>query len=57
MTSKQLQKRVEELETEVKRLKPVRGVGLLTSQQSRGVIRRPTRSTRIQSGGGVPRWA
>jgi hypothetical protein len=57
MNNNQLKRRVEELEAEVKRLKPVRGVGLLTSQQSRGVIRRPTRSTRIQGGGGVPRWA
>lgn len=57
MNNQQLKRRVEELEAEVRRLRPVKGPGMLTSQQSRGVIRRPTRLGKIQSGGGVPRWA
>ena len=57
MNNQQTKRRIDELEAEVRRLKPIKGPGMITSQQSRGVIRRPERSTRIQSGGGVPRWA
>lgn len=56
MTTKDMKRRMEALEKEVKRLKPAHGPNILTSQTSRGVIRRPARNTQF-GGGTAPRWA
>jgi len=45
MTSRKLSAQLKKLESKVERLKPAPAPGILTSQTTRGVTRRPGRST------------
>lgn len=52
-----LKRRITELEAEVRRLKPVSGPNILTSQTNRGVVRIPTAKTMRATGSTTARWA